>query len=234
MAIPELIEYRLVYRNGDQRGETLQLQSGETLIGRHERCDLRLNTPDISRRHGVLLLTPNGLFVCDLSSRNGIRINRERIESAKPVELRHRDKLQIGRWKFRVIVKDALSGASIKVNPKTKRKTVTMPPAEVLHELDQIAEELDEEDTVAVEPVRSSKKKQPTPAKRIEQLIEPPAPTPSPIPVANGKEPHPVPKPKFDPKAKREPAKLPDHLRYKLAADSSKAADQALRKMFGP
>ena len=233
MAIPELIEYRLVYRNGDQRGETLQLQAGETLIGRHERSDLRLNTPDISRRHGVLLLTPNGLFVCDLSSRNGIRINRERIESAKPVELRHRDKLQVGRWKFRVLIKDALSGASIKVDPKTKRKPGTMPPAEVLHELDRIAEELDEEDTVSVEPVRSSKKK-PTPAKRIEQLIEPPAPTPSPVPAANAKEPLPVTKPKFDPKAKREPAKLPDHLRHKLAADSSKAADQALRKMFGP
>lgn len=68
----------------DLRGQCqLLLHRGDTvLVGREEGVDLRLNIPEISRRHAVVSWRGNAFEIQDLGSTNGVLINGERIEKA--------------------------------------------------------------------------------------------------------------------------------------------------------
>lgn len=60
---------------------------GETVVGRSSDCDLRLNTPDISRRHAAVAVSGGstdgiGATVTDLGSRNGTLVAQTEIEGA--------------------------------------------------------------------------------------------------------------------------------------------------------
>ncbi|MFG0289458.1 MAG: FHA domain-containing protein [Rhodopirellula sp. JB044] len=219
MSFLDVFDYQLVHRNGDQRGEVIHIEEGKTLLGRSEKCQIHLPTPDISRQHCVFIRTKTQLFVYDLESRNGTKVNREPIESKKPIELRHRDKVQVGRWKFRFLIKDALSGESIPVETVTDQKSKAKTPKNVLSELDAIAEALDisnDEITKTSSTPRDLRTETKTP----------------PEPKADEETPAPE-KPVFDPKAKRQPIGLPESAKRKCAADPRTAADQTLRKLFG-
>lgn len=54
----------------------------ETTIGREPDSVLRLPDPDVSRNHAVLIRTANEFRIRDLRSRNGTRLNGERIQDA--------------------------------------------------------------------------------------------------------------------------------------------------------
>jgi len=60
----------------------LELGEGRFLIGRGEDCEVLIDHADISRRHALLLVDPDGVFVEDLGSSNGTfidgRLARER------------------------------------------------------------------------------------------------------------------------------------------------------------
>jgi len=45
------------------------------LIGRHLECDVRIDAPQISRRHCCLAMAYDRLVIRDLGSRNGVRVN---------------------------------------------------------------------------------------------------------------------------------------------------------------
>lgn len=66
------------------------LPQGATLIGR----DL-LGTPDVSRRHAVLLLRNTAAFIHDLGSKNGTFVGGRRIETE--TELANGDEIVFGR-----------------------------------------------------------------------------------------------------------------------------------------
>ncbi len=53
------------------------------LIGRHPACDVRINPPKISRRHGCLVLAYDRLLIRDLGSRNGVRVNGLVVEETR-------------------------------------------------------------------------------------------------------------------------------------------------------
>jgi pSer/pThr/pTyr-binding forkhead associated (FHA) protein len=72
-----------------------------TLVGRHETCDLRLDSPRISRRHCCLAPSGGGFEVRDLGSTNGTRINGRRIEKG---QLRPGDELAIAHYRYRLTV----------------------------------------------------------------------------------------------------------------------------------
>src|SRR5437588_4583679 len=69
------------------------------LFGRHEECDVQLNSKKVSRRHCCLAQVNGYLVIRDLGSTNGVRINGERVAEGK---LLPGDELQIGNFKYQV------------------------------------------------------------------------------------------------------------------------------------
>jgi len=72
----------------------IDLPEGEFVIGRAATCQLSLDDPLVSRNHATLSVTPESVVLSDLGSRNGVRVNGDRIESKRT--LAHGDKISIG------------------------------------------------------------------------------------------------------------------------------------------
>jgi hypothetical protein len=83
------MRYRLRYMHHD-----LELTIGEFAIGRHASCQLSLDDALVSRRHAVLTVEPEHVFLEDLQSRNGVLVNGVRIQEKR--ELVSGDKVTIG------------------------------------------------------------------------------------------------------------------------------------------
>lgn len=81
------------------RGPDIPLGPSPLVVGRDPRCDARLGSPRVSRRHCCLARADGGVFVRDLGSTNGIRINGLRVDRGR---LRPGDELAIGDFRFRV------------------------------------------------------------------------------------------------------------------------------------
>jgi len=70
-----------------------------TLVGRRDECDLRLPHKSISKMHCIIAKTDGLLFLRDLGSTNGTRVNGQRVRRAA---LLPNDQLAIAGHKFRV------------------------------------------------------------------------------------------------------------------------------------
>jgi pSer/pThr/pTyr-binding forkhead associated (FHA) protein len=80
-------------------GPSILIDKPILLFGRHEECDVQLNSKKVSRRHCVLAQVNDYLVIRDLGSTNGVKINGERVAEGK---LRPGDELQIGNFKYQV------------------------------------------------------------------------------------------------------------------------------------
>jgi pSer/pThr/pTyr-binding forkhead associated (FHA) protein len=80
-------------------GPSIQIDKPILLFGRHEECDVQLNSKKVSRKHCVLAQVSDYLVVRDLGSTNGVRVNGERVVEGK---LRPGDEVQIGNFKYQV------------------------------------------------------------------------------------------------------------------------------------
>jgi pSer/pThr/pTyr-binding forkhead associated (FHA) protein len=80
-------------------GPSIQIDKPIILFGRHEECDVQLNSKKVSRRHCVVAQVNNYLVVRDLGSTNGVRINGQRVAEGKLVP---GDELQVGNFKYQV------------------------------------------------------------------------------------------------------------------------------------
>jgi DNA-binding CsgD family transcriptional regulator len=76
------------------RGTRVALTPGVWRIGRDGECEIRLDDEAISRRHATLRVLVDRLTLLDHGSRNGVRVNGERIHGE--VEVRPGDVLTIG------------------------------------------------------------------------------------------------------------------------------------------
>src|SRR5262249_26993773 len=65
----------LVVRNGDEVALVDLPPSGECLLGRSEEADVTIEDRRVSFRHARLTIAPNTLYVEDLGSHNGTRVN---------------------------------------------------------------------------------------------------------------------------------------------------------------
>jgi hypothetical protein len=81
--------FRLRYQNHD-----LEVPPGDFVVGRSAECQLALDDPLVSRRHAVFHAEGAKLFVEDLGSRNGIKVNDARITGT--IELSDGDSVRIG------------------------------------------------------------------------------------------------------------------------------------------
>ena len=75
------------------------LQRPVILIGRHPDCDVRIDLPQVSRRHCCVALAYDRLMIRDLGSRNGLRVNGRRVDE---VRLRPGDEVAIAQVLFRL------------------------------------------------------------------------------------------------------------------------------------
>jgi pSer/pThr/pTyr-binding forkhead associated (FHA) protein len=74
------------------------------VVGRHHRCDARLDSHRVSRRHCCLAPDRDGVVVRDLGSTNGTRVNGRRVD----VGLLHPgDELSIAQLRFRLEIRPA-------------------------------------------------------------------------------------------------------------------------------
>ena len=92
-------KYLAVYVDGRKR--VIKLDSGWSRIGRSRSADILLDDPTVSRRHAVVVQTPEGeLRVLDDRSLNGIYVNDERVEWSAVAD---GDEIQVGRYCLHVI-----------------------------------------------------------------------------------------------------------------------------------
>jgi predicted component of type VI protein secretion system len=92
----------LLVVQGRPHGKALPLPHGEFLIGRGAECHVRPNSDWVSRQHCLLRVTPEGVAVRDLGSRNGTLVNGARVMDERALE--NGDQLQVGPLVFEVQV----------------------------------------------------------------------------------------------------------------------------------
>jgi pSer/pThr/pTyr-binding forkhead associated (FHA) protein len=73
-------------------------------IGRAQSCDIVLRHPSVSKLHGHFLQIEGGHWgIRDASSRNGIRVNGERVASNAPTKISADDRIRIGALDVRFV-----------------------------------------------------------------------------------------------------------------------------------
>jgi hypothetical protein len=92
--------------SGEHFGSVLNL-THEVFIGRAPDCDLVIDSPKVSRHHARVARAGGAVFVEDLESSNGTRVNGERISKAV---LKDGDQIEIGRERFMVYRRGSVSG----------------------------------------------------------------------------------------------------------------------------
>ncbi|MGL6094936.1 MAG: FHA domain-containing protein [Fimbriiglobus sp.] len=80
-------------------GPSILVDKPILLFGRHQECDVQLNSKKVSRRHCCLAQINDYLVVRDLGSTNGIWVNGKRVQEGKLVP---GDELLIGNFRYQV------------------------------------------------------------------------------------------------------------------------------------
>jgi hypothetical protein len=101
----EAVMPRLVIRKGEGQGKDHAL-SGACVVGRHASAQFVLGDPLVSRNHFRVVHEDAGWKIYDLGSRNGTRVNGERITN-RP--LADGDKIVVGTTEIEFVQKDLLA-----------------------------------------------------------------------------------------------------------------------------
>src|SRR5947199_3014995 len=80
-------------------GPSILIDKPVLLFGRHQECDVQLNSRKVSRRHCCIAQVEDYLVIRDLGSTNGIRINGQRVLEGR---LKASDELTIGASRYQV------------------------------------------------------------------------------------------------------------------------------------
>ena len=112
--------FKLTIEDDEGKTTVVPLARDEITIGRLEGNTIRLTERNVSRRHARLVRQNGALYIEDLSSFNGVRVNGAKIGSATP--LREGDEVQIGDYRL------ALRGERTTA-PITDRPTMPSVPA---------------------------------------------------------------------------------------------------------
>jgi pSer/pThr/pTyr-binding forkhead associated (FHA) protein len=94
------MDFQLVVLRGRSATTALKLGDGVTTAGRHDDCQLRIKSSEVSRRHCQFFEKNGLLLVKDLGSSNGTLLNGKKIEGQRVLE--PGDELTIGPVKLRV------------------------------------------------------------------------------------------------------------------------------------
>ena len=77
--------FHLEIQTPGQAASRFELPSGSYTIGRSDACKIRLRHPEISERHALLAVRPEGVWIEDLNASNGTFLNETRIVGRLPM-----------------------------------------------------------------------------------------------------------------------------------------------------
>ena len=100
--------YKLIIEDDEGKTTVVPLIRDEITIGRKEGNTIRLTERNVSRKHARLVRQNSSVFIEDLSSYNGIRINGSRIAGRSPVG--EGDRVQIGDYQLALKSDKAAAG----------------------------------------------------------------------------------------------------------------------------
>ncbi len=101
----------LIAQGGQQDGQRWVVRKS-ILIGRGDDCDIIIPSQQVSRHHARIQVTPEGIVLEDLGSKNGTHCNGEKI--VEPVILHEEDTVQVALAQQYVLVS---SDATVPLNP---------------------------------------------------------------------------------------------------------------------
>ncbi len=93
------------------------------MIGRNVHNDICLKHANVSRHHAVVVSTPDGYYVVDLNSKNGLMVNGEPVTSAV---LRNNDIVVLGPYRLKLAVQNAPSQRDPRPPAPSLSDTATM------------------------------------------------------------------------------------------------------------
>ncbi|AKF06949.1 Transcriptional regulatory protein UhpA [Sandaracinus amylolyticus] len=97
-----------VIRLGPQR---IRLYPGVSRVGRDSLCEIQLTDESVSRRHATIRVDEEGAKLSDDASRNGVRVNGEKIRGAHL--LHDGDKIRVGTVEMQFEVEDEATDAGL-------------------------------------------------------------------------------------------------------------------------
>src|SRR3954451_9120662 len=109
------MDFELVIVQGRSASSTLKLGDGVTTVGRHDECQLRIKSAQVSRKHCELFEKKGLLMVKDLGSSNGTLVNGKRVQGQRVLE--PGDELSIGP----IVLRVAKVGAAAAAGSGTKK-----------------------------------------------------------------------------------------------------------------
>lgn len=146
------MEVRLRALEGDDRGRQFRIPTPLCIVGRGQECDLRLESPGVSRRHCAILVMGGSVVVSDLKSRNGTFVNDERIVGDRG--LKGADTLRFGPRVFEILVEHSLNGdRSVRVKSVTEEaQPIVSRDSNGTTNEDNVSDWLDEADPLEIMP----------------------------------------------------------------------------------
>jgi hypothetical protein len=120
--------YRLTVNKGNHAGASFELKDGRHPLGRRPENTIRLTDALISGRHAEIVVAGDRCTICDVGSRNGTRINGQRIQ--EETELCPGDTLELGGVDIQVeevpdVVVAAAAPAPVAPPPAARKPVVT-------------------------------------------------------------------------------------------------------------
>ncbi len=97
---PPLLSHKLKVLEGINTGSTFQLMNDNFFIGNHilgrnpEYCEIVIDDNEVSKQHLEISIHSNSVYVRDLGSKNGTKVNGKKLKKKK--ELRNGDIISIG------------------------------------------------------------------------------------------------------------------------------------------
>ncbi|MCD6498988.1 MAG: FHA domain-containing protein [Deltaproteobacteria bacterium] len=123
---------KLIIEDDEGKTTIVPLIRDEITIGRKEGNTIRLTERNVSRRHAKLLKQTSQIYVEDLGSYNGIKVNGNKIRGRVPVT--QGDRIQIGDYTLAFKFDGAAAAASAP-DPFEEMKTIPMERAPVPEEV---------------------------------------------------------------------------------------------------
>jgi len=90
--------YKLIIEDDEGKTTVVPLIRDEITIGRKEGNTIRLTERNVSRKHAKLVKNNGSVYIEDLTSYNGIKVNGDRISGRAPVQ--EGDRIQIGDYQL--------------------------------------------------------------------------------------------------------------------------------------
>src|SRR4051794_21175495 len=126
------MDYHLLVVRGRSASDSLKLVDGVTTVGRHDTCQLRIKSSQVSRKHCELFEKKGLLLVKDLGSSNGTVVNGKKIKGQQVLE--PGDELTIGPVQFRVAKVGVVPPSSPNKPPSAPGDTAVTAPVAVVGE----------------------------------------------------------------------------------------------------